>query len=83
MPIDTENRGYESGTPADGIHDNQNARQKKMKITASNGWLGNAQYSVSNSAPAALTRLRPNGKAKLSGLPSLPLDVLYEVRARV
>ena len=81
MPIDTENRGYEAGTPADSVHNNQNARQKKMKITASNGWPGNAQYS--DSAPAALTRPRPNGKAKLSGLPSLPLDVLYEVRARV
>lgn len=41
---------------------------------------GASKFTVSNSAPSATgKRLRTAGKAKLSELPSLPLDVLYEV----
>jgi hypothetical protein len=81
MAIENDNH-HESVSPDINVDDNQDSRpHKKIKITASNGWNLVAQPSVSNSAPA--TRPRPVGKAKLSGLPSLPLDVLFEVRTRI
>jgi hypothetical protein len=69
--------GRELMSPDVNVDNNQDPPHKKIKITASNGWSLLAQSSVSNSAPTSRPRI--TGKAKLSGLPSLPLDVLFEV----
>jgi hypothetical protein len=56
--------------------------QKRLKITAQNGYLGHMKFhSLKLAAVNARsnTPKRAHSKAKLGLLPSLPLDVLFEV----
>ncbi|KZP10106.1 hypothetical protein FIBSPDRAFT_899988 [Athelia psychrophila] len=60
--------------------------QKKLKITASNGWpllrtRTKSEKSMSASpGPSKLSRTKSKGKlGKLANLPEMPLDVLYEI----
>lgn len=55
--------------------------RKRLKITAGNGYLALTQThrSSSRKTPAAAPLKRVNSKAKLWLLPSLPIDILFEV----
>lgn len=54
--------------------------QKKLKITASNGWRTIGLWAGKNPHRASVLpkRLKPE-KMKMKELPSLPLDILFEV----
>lgn len=71
--------------PPPAIPRDEKPKAKKFKIKASNGWdklpLSNGKFSDPSLMTATPIVKRPRtAKVKLSALPSLPLDVLYEVR---
>jgi len=53
--------------------------QKKLKITASNGYLARYKFEFHATKSASIPLKRVHSKAKLGLLPSLPLDILFEV----
>jgi hypothetical protein len=69
-------------TSSVGPHD-EKARPKKIRINASNGWdklsFSNGKLPDPKLTTPIVKRPRTN-KVKLTELPSLPLDVMYEVR---
>jgi hypothetical protein len=80
MPTNSVNSDHD---PSSVVSHDEKVRPKKIKINASNGWdklsFSNGKFPDLKLATPIVKRPRTH-KVKLTELPSLPLDVLYEVR---
>jgi hypothetical protein len=65
------------------VFHNEETKPKKIKISAGNGWdtlaLWNGNFSDPKLTTSTAAKRPRTSKVKLTELPSLPLDLLYEV----